>query len=162
EGMSQLYSFQLDMLAPADKAVDFAKLLGEPVTVELEAAPKQMRHFHGIVSRFSQGRRDATYAHYRMEVGPPFWLLTLRTESRVFQQITVPDILKKVLKGLDAKWDLQGRYEPRDYCVQYRESDFAFASRLMEEEGIYYYFAHGDNKLTMIVADKPVGHADLP
>src|SRR5262249_39376889 len=83
-------------------------------------------------------------------------------QSRVFQQITVPDILKKVLKGLDAKWDLQGRYEPRDYCVQYRESDFAFASRLMEEEGIYYYFAHGDNKLTMIVADKPAGHADLP
>src|SRR5262245_26457928 len=82
EGMSQLYSFQLDMLAPADKAVDFAKLLGEPVTVELEAAPKQMRHFHGIVSRFSQGRRDATYAHYRMEVVPPFWLLTLRTQSR--------------------------------------------------------------------------------
>jgi type VI secretion system secreted protein VgrG len=93
---------------------------------------------------------------------PRFWLLTRQAQSRIFQQLTVPDILKQVLKGLDVSYSLQGKYEPRDYCVQYRETDFAFASRLMEEEGIYYYFKHANGTHTLVVADNPQGHGDVP
>src|SRR5207302_3573878 len=112
--------------------------------------------------RLSEGKRDATFTHYRMEVVPALWLLTRRVQSRIFQQMSVPDILKKVLAGLDVTFELQGTFFPRDYCVQYRESDFAFASRLMEEEGIYYYFTHGNGSHQMVVADTPQGHADVP
>jgi type VI secretion system secreted protein VgrG len=83
-------------------------------------------------------------------------------QSRIFQQMPIPDILKAVLKGLKVKWDIQGNFAPRDYCVQYRESDFNFASRLMEEEGIYYYFAHEAGGATMVIANTPAGHGDVP
>src|SRR5262249_51495381 len=73
-----------------------------------------------------------------------------------------PEILKEVLAGIDVTWDLRGRYHPREFCVQYRESDFAFASRLMEEEGIYYYFMHDKKGHSMVVADAPQGHRETP
>ena len=79
---------------------------------------------------------------YRAEVVPQLWLWTKKVQSRVFQHLSVPDILKQVLKGLKVTYQFQVNYHPRDYCVHYRESDFAFASRLMEEEGIYYFFQH--------------------
>jgi type VI secretion system secreted protein VgrG len=161
ESLSQLYGYELTLLAPADEPADFSKLLGQPVCVELDS-DKKTRYFHGIVSKFSQGRRDETFIHYRMEILPQFWLLTRNVQSRIFQQMSIPDILKKVLKGLTVKWDIQGHFDNRDYCVQYRESDFAFASRLMEEEGIYYYFVQEKSGATMVVANTPVGHADVP
>src|SRR5262249_33848446 len=102
------------------------------------------------------------FTTYHMSIVPKFWLLALKAQSRIFQHVAVPDILKTVLKGLDVSFELQGKYEPRDYCTQYRESDFAFASRLMEEEGIYYYFKHEEKKHTLVIADSPRGHADVP
>ena len=80
---------------------------------------------------------SAFFTRYQAEIVPQLWLLTRKAQSRIFQQIAVPDILKQVLTGLDVAYQLQGTYKPRDYCVQYRETDFNFASRLMEEEGIY-------------------------
>ena len=82
----------------------------------------------------------ARRALYRAELVPAFWLLTKTTDRRIFQQKSVPDILRQVLAGLDVSFEIQGTFEPRDYCVQYRETDFDFASRLMEEEGIFYFF----------------------
>ena len=76
--------------------------------------------------------------------------------------MTVPDILKKVLAGLDVSCELQGTFQPRDYCVQYRETDFAFASRLMEEEGIFYFFKHTADGHKMVVANTPQSHPDVP
>jgi hypothetical protein len=78
--------------------------------------------------------------------------------SRIFQQKTVPEILEEVLGDLDVAWEIQGEFEPRDYCVQYRESDFDFVSRLMEEEGIYYFFKHTEDGHQMIVADAAQSH----
>ena len=104
------------------------------------------RYFNGIVRRFSQGHRVAssdglaTLTQYRAVMVPLVWTLTKKAQSRIFQQMTVPDILKQVLTGIDVSYQLQGTYEQRDYCIQYSETDFNFASRLMEEEGIYYYF----------------------
>lgn len=162
ERISELFKFDLGLLAENATKVEFDKLMGQKVLVELDMPGKKKRFFHGIVSRFSEGRRDDTFTQYKMEVVPQFWLLTRRVQSRIFQHITVPNILKEVLKGLDVKWDIKGSFFERDYCVQYRESDFAFASRMMQEEGIYYYFEHTAKGHTLVVANTPQGHADLP
>ena len=82
--------------------------------------------------------------HFRAELVPKLWLLTKKVQSRIFQHLSVPDILHQVLAGLDVTYEILATYYQRDYCVQYRESDFDFASRLMEEEGIYYFFKHSD------------------
>jgi type VI secretion system secreted protein VgrG len=164
EEMSRLFHFQVELMAARGQDIAFDKILGQNILVEMEmvSGSGNMRCFHGLVSRFSQGGQDDNFVQYRAEVVPQFWLLTRRTQSRIFQHIKVPDILKAVLQGLKVDYKLHGTYEPRDYCVQYRESDFAFASRLMEEEGIYYYFTHASDGHTMIVADSPRDHLDIP
>ena len=159
EGISQLFSFQLDFLALNETPVPFDKLLGQKITAEF-AAPK--RYFNGIVVRISEGERDEIFTSYQIEIVPQFWLLTRRAQSRIFQHLSVPNILKKVLEGLDVDYQLQGSYFDRDYCVQYRETDFAFACRLMEEEGIFYFFKHTDSGHTMVVADTALSHPEVP
>src|SRR5438105_5668781 len=142
EAISQLFDFRLDLVAENKTDISFDQLLGQKVAIRLKLSDGKERFFSGVCSRFSQGRRDDAFTHYRMEVVPQFWLLTRRMQSRIFQHMSVPDILKKVLDGLDVTYEIQGMFHPRDFCVQYRESDFNFASRLMEEEGIYYFFKH--------------------
>src|SRR5262245_7743262 len=162
EHISQLFRFRLALLAENRHDVPFDRLLGQKVTAGLALAGGQVRYFSGIVSRFVQGARDKSFTAYQAEIVPQFWLLTRRVQSRIFQHQAVPDILKEVLKGLDVTYELQGKFEPRDYCVQYRESDFAFASRLMEEEGIYYFFKHEADGHRMVVANTPLSHPDVP
>jgi len=86
-------------------------------------------------------------------LAPKLWLLTKKVRCRIFQHLSTPDILRKVFNGLDVIYELFGAYHERDYCVQYRESDFAFVSRLMEEEGIYYFFKHTDGNHQLVVSD---------
>ncbi len=162
EAISQLFEFRLDLLAENRRNVPFEKLLGKPVGVRIALPGGDSRCLHGIARRLSQGSRDHTFTRYQAEVVPSLWLLTRRVQSRIFQHESVPDILKQVLAGLDVHFRIQGKFEPRDYCTQYRESDFDFASRLMEEEGLYYYFQHSANGHLMVVANAPTGHADLP
>jgi type VI secretion system secreted protein VgrG len=162
EAISQLFSFHLDLLAENETDIAFDKLLGQPITIRLGFPQDKNRYFNGICNRVSQGHRDQTFTSYRMEVVPRFWLLTRRAQSRIFQHISVPDILKKVLSDLDVSFEIQGTFQPRDFCVQYRETDFNFASRLMEEEGIYYFFKHTANGHKMIVANTPASHPDMP
>jgi type VI secretion system secreted protein VgrG len=92
---------------------------------------------------------------------PQLWLLTKAQQSRIFQQLSVPEVLRRVLGDLNVNFELQGNYEPRTYCVQYRETDFNFASRLMEEEGIYYFFTHTADGHQLVIADTPQSHPDL-
>ncbi|MCX6626103.1 MAG: contractile injection system protein, VgrG/Pvc8 family, partial [Candidatus Solibacter sp.] len=136
EAISQLFHFELRTAwGDKTKLLPFDQLLGKKVTVEMSPA-KNKRYFNGIVCRVSQGGRDEKFTYYTLEVVPQLWLLDRKLNSRTFQHITVPDILKKLLTGLDVDYQIQGTFEQREYCVQYRETDFAFASRLMEEEGI--------------------------
>jgi type VI secretion system secreted protein VgrG len=95
-----------------------------------------------------------------MEVTPQAWLLTRKRQSRIFQYLAVPQILKIVLAGNDVDYQIQGDFQPREYCVQYRESDFDFAARLMEEEGIYFFFRHTESGHTLVLANTPQGHPD--
>ncbi|WP_165244036.1 type VI secretion system Vgr family protein [Paludisphaera soli] len=162
EALSQLFRFQFDLIAEHETDVPFDQLLGKKVTGHVNAPGGGVRHFSGVCNRIVQGGRDATFTTYHMDVVPEAWFLTRRTQSRIFQQVGVPEILKKVFSGLPVQYQLKGKYEPRDYCVQYRESDFDFASRLMEEEGIFYFFTHAEGGHTMIVADQPAAHQDVP
>jgi type VI secretion system secreted protein VgrG len=162
EAISQLFAFHLDLLAENKTEVAFDKLLGQAVTVNLALPQGKRRAFSGIASRLSQGERDDIFTSYRLEMVPPCWVLTRRFQSRIFQQLTVPEILKKVLAGLDVAYEIQGTFYPRDYCVQYRESDWAFVSRLMEEEGIYYFFKHEGGACKLVLANTPASHPDLP
>ena len=168
EALSALFRFELEMLALADDSVPFDHVLGQSVTVTLALPDGSTRPINGIVSSFCQGevlagpQGRSTFIRYHAELVPRLWLLTKICQSRIFQHMTIPDILKQVLAGLDVSFQIQGTFQPREYCVQYRESDFQFASRLMEEEGIYYYFEHTANGHTMVVANTPSSHADVP
>ena len=168
EAVSRLFRFQLEFLAESSTDIAFDQILGQSVTVTLQMPDGSSRYLNGIVSKFSQGQQipspkgSAFFTRYQAEVVPQLWLLTRKAQSRIFQQVAVPDILKQVLTGLSVNYQLQGTYKPRDYCVQYRETDFDFASRIMEEEGIYYYFTHADGSHKMVVADTPMSHPDVP
>jgi type VI secretion system secreted protein VgrG len=162
EGLSRVFHFQLDLIAEDPQKVAFDKLLGNRVAVRLKLADDRERYWSGICSQVSEVGRDIVFTHYRLEMVPQLWLLTRRAQSRIFQNLNVPDILRKVLTGLDVTWEIQGTFHPRDFCVQYRETDFNFASRLMEEEGIYYFFKHTRNSHTMVVANTPQSHPDMP
>jgi type VI secretion system secreted protein VgrG len=162
EGLSQLFSFQLTAVARANKPIAFESLLGQSVTVRIDEPGPKRRFFNGICYRVAQGDSDATFTTYLLDIVPKLWLLSKKARSRIFQRLSVPDILKQVLQGVDTSFEAQGPFEPRDYCVQYRETDYNFACRLMEEEGIYYYFKHGDGTHKMVLGNKPESHVPLP
>lgn len=163
EGISELFSFQLNALAENKRDVPFEKLLGQKATVMMQL-PKngKKRYISGIISKVGEVGRDQDFTAYRLELVPQLWLLTKRMQSRIFQHLSVVDILKKVFDGLDVAYELQGRYPVLNYCVQYEETDFNFASRMMEEEGIFYYFKHTADGHQLVLADKPQAHPDMP
>jgi type VI secretion system secreted protein VgrG len=158
EHVSRPFELKLDLLSE-DAAIDPTKLLRKPVGVTVQLEGGGERYFHGWVRRFVQGARDEDQlVDYHAEVVPWFWFLSTTSNCRIFQQMSVPDIVKKVFGDrsmTDYKLSLSGSYAPREYCVQYRESDMDFVSRLLEEEGIFYYFEHAESKHTMVIADSP-------
>ncbi len=168
ESLSQLFRYELELRHEETEVtykptmVDEQDILGKPIAIRLEQGDKLERFFHGIVIQFSQGQRDTRFSYYQAVVVPQIWILTQVSQSRIFQHLSVPDILRKIFAGFEVSYELQGTFEPRNYCVQYRESDWDFASRLMEEEGIYYYFEHTRGKHTLIVANTPQSHRDCP
>ncbi|BBO17394.1 type VI secretion system tip protein VgrG [Candidatus Brocadia pituitae] len=169
EGLSTPFSFELDLLSE-NHSIPFTDIIGKNVAVSVLLTHGK-RYFHGLISRFSQGRgggeagSDPRFSYYSATMVPWLWLLTKTADSRIFQNLSVPDIVEKIFqeKGfLDFKNKLQGSYDTWDYCVQYRETDFNFVSRLLEEEGIYYFFEHENNKHTLILADTPEEHKPCP
>ena len=163
EAVSGLFSFTLTLVSPAAAPLRFADVLGKPAAVAVDADPGHTRHVHGVICRLRQTHRDHVHSHYQAELVPPLWLLTRATRSRIFQGRTVPEILKEVLAPVYAPaFDLRAEYHPRKTCAQYRESDFAFASRLMEEEGLYYFFTHSGGDHGLVISDHPQGHAATP
>jgi type VI secretion system Vgr family protein len=141
-------------------------LLGRGVSVEMQCPRGGVRYFHGFVSRFSRVPRPGTrYFVYRLTAVPWLWFLTRHSDCRIFQNKTLQDILRDVFgrRGFsDFKLPPSGDYTPWDYCVQYRETDFNFVSRLLEQEGVYYYFEHEKEKHTAVFADSPAAHQPFP
>ena len=130
ESVSKLFRYELELLAVSTTTIDFSNVLGQGVTVTILMEGGDKRYFNGIVSRFSQGQQvpsaqgTGTLTRYRAEVVPQGWLLTRNHQSRIFQKKDVPDILTAVLTGVTLDNQIQGTYKTRDYCVQYRETDF--------------------------------------
>jgi type VI secretion system secreted protein VgrG len=162
EAISQMFYFELKTVwVDNSKLLPFDQLLGKKVTVEMTFSQNK-RYFNGMVSKVTQHERDEDFTYYSLEVVPELWLLDRKLNSRTFQHINIPDILRQLLTGLDVDYQMQGTFEQREYCVQYRETDLAFASRLMEEEGIYYFFKHSSSGHQMVLADTPQSHPALP
>jgi type VI secretion system secreted protein VgrG len=157
-GVSALEETQLFLLS--DKAeIAPEKLLGQTVDIKLQLRDGEVRHLCGHVTRFGLGRHQGRYFGYVAEVRPWLWFLTRRSDCRIFQDMTVPDIVRKVFAdyGDIAVFDfrLGGSYRTRDYTVQYRETDFNFVARLMEDEGIFWYFEHEEGEHRLVVLDSP-------
>lgn len=164
ESLSQLFRFELDLLAENSTVVDFDKLIGQKVSFGVQGinSKRPPRDFHGIVVELSQGERDSELTSYHATVVPEVWKLTRKFRSRIFQHINIPDLLKQLFAGFDVAPEIQGIFEPREYITQYQESDFAFACRLMEEEGIFYYFRFTPNAHKLVLANVPQSHSAIP
>jgi type VI secretion system secreted protein VgrG len=165
EQLSHLFTFELTLVADKSATIDFSQLVGNDISLAVSTpgtGGSDWRYISGICASFSQGDRNEEFTSYYAELVPRVWLLTRRCQSRIFQQKSVPKILKEALKGFDCDFQLRAQYERREYCVQYRETNFDFVSRLMEEEGIYYFFQHTKSGHKMIVADSSSSHTDIP
>ena len=161
EAISTLFGYRLEMLAENKTKVAFDAILGQKVTVHLALADGSETYLNGLCVKLAQGGRNDLFTEYEAALVPEVWLLTRKARSRIFQRMTVPEILREVFTGFSVDWQLSEKYEPRDYCVQYRETDFNFGARLMEEEGIYFFFKHSERDHKMIASDSPSDHPDL-
>jgi type VI secretion system secreted protein VgrG len=146
--------------------IDFNAIVGENVTLRLEQGDGGTRFINGYVSRFVQGGGDSTDAQhlYYATIVPWLWFLTRSTDCRIFQEMTVPEILNEIFGDFGCSEmvedTLTGTYDTLEYVVQYRETAFNFVSRLMEHEGIYYFFKHEDGKHKLVLADAPSAHEE--
>ncbi len=165
ESLSRLFSYRLD-LASANDSIAAKDIVGKPVSWSISRFDQNPRYFSGIVSRFVAGAMSRRKLRsYRAEVVPWTWLLTRTTDCRIFQNQSTTDIIKAVF-GLfgfnDYEFQVKGSFPKREYCVQYRETAFNFISRLMEYEGIFYFFQHAEGKHTMVLANAASSYAECP
>ena len=152
EAISSLFNFRLELLSE-DPSISYDDIVGQNVTLTIRTMDGE-RYFNGFISKFSQSGSDENFTYYSAEMIPWLWFLTLTSDCRIFQNMTVPDIIEKIFSDLgfsDFKNELQGSFRAWVYCVQYRETDFNFISRLMEQEGIFYFFEHENGKHTLVL-----------
>lgn len=157
EELSTLFEFEVEMLSESH-SLDLKQLLSQPLTMSIDLGMAGTRYLNGQVIRCKLiGRASATsrYYIYRAVVRPWLWYLTQTTDSKIFQEKSVPDVIREVLADYEfpSEFKLTGSYRTWEYCVQYQETDFAFISRLMEHEGIYYWFRHEDGKHVLVLTD---------
>jgi len=165
EGLSQLFDFDVELVAD-NYNVDLKSLLGKPLTLEIETVAGS-RYLNGHVTRCEMiGRENSVsrYYIYKATVRPWLWYLTQTSDNKIFQQKSIPDVIKEVLGeyGFPFEMKLTSSYRNWEYCVQYQETDFAFISRLMEHEGIYYYFKHENGQHTLVMTDDIASHEPMP
>jgi len=162
--LGRLFEFRIEALADSH-SLSLKDMLGKAVTVRIEQQDQSTRYLNGIVARASlAGRRAERYYGYELVVRPWLWLATRRSDCRIFQNKTVPEIVQEVLStyGFPIENHLAESYVPREYCVQYNETDAAFVSRLMEFEGVYYWFRHAEDTHTLMLSDAMSSHTALP
>jgi type VI secretion system secreted protein VgrG len=164
EGISQLFKFQLE-LASEKAPIRLELIIGQPVTVSMTLSDGSKRYLNGFVSQFAQTGQDAQAIYYHAEMVPWLWFLSQTSDCRIFQNKTVPEIVTQIFQEFgfrDFRNALQGTYERLDVAMQYRETEFNFISRLMEREGMFYFFEHEQGKHTLVIADQPAAHPVLP
>jgi type VI secretion system secreted protein VgrG len=160
EGLGELFQFTVDALSEKEN-IDFDKALGQSCTIKLKTYQDKTRIFDGILTQAQWIEKVEDYYHYRLVLRPWFVLLGHRADCRIFLDKNVKDIIKDVFTKAgfgDYEFKTTADYDTIPYCVQYRETDLAFCSRLMERYGIYYFFKHAEGKHTLVVADSPSSH----
>jgi len=168
EALSSLYEYTVQLVcgntAPRILAAD---VLARAATLTIcDEQGDGARYIQGVVVRFTEGEESQRWTNYTLTVRPQVWRLTLRQDCRIFQHKTVPEIISAVLQGAGIPADsyrqaLYRSYEPRNYCVQYQESDYDFIARLMREEGIFYFFEHRQDQHIMVLSDAYQIHLDM-
>ncbi len=165
DGISELFHYHLDLLSE-DSNISFDDIIGKNVTFSVRlAVTESARYFNGYVSRFVQLPGETRLFHYQAEVVPWLWFLTRTADCKIFQNMAVMDIVKQVFTDLgfkDFQDQTQKTYPTWEYCVQYRETAFNFVSRLMEQEGIFYFFKHENGKHTLMMGDVASVHQPCP
>jgi type VI secretion system secreted protein VgrG len=162
EGLGALFVFRLECLSVEETLSD-TSIVGKQVSFRVNDSSNSPRWFSGYVSRFSWMGRDDVLTRWQVEVVPSLWFASLTSDCKIFQQQSVPDIVEAVLgdtSEITLSKKISGSHSPLDYCVQYRETDFAFVSRLMEHEGIGYHFEHAQGSLKMVVSDSNTAFTD--
>ena len=163
EGVSQLFEFELRMMSE-NRHLKLEDLVGKKATIKWLLPDGEERLLNGLISSFAQGgssmqengEKPTFFTHYRATFVPWLWLLTRTSDCRIFQSLTVPEIFEKILREYgftEYRLKLRGHFAPREYCVQYRETDFNFISRLLEEEGIFYFFEHSADNHLLVLAN---------
>ncbi|MCI0704283.1 MAG: type VI secretion system tip protein VgrG [Planctomycetia bacterium] len=163
ERLSAPFEFTLDLVSE-NTSVAAADLVGNAVSWTVNLPEDSPRQFHGFVRKLVAGPQlDYGRRSYQVEVVPWLWFLTRTTDCRIFQNLSIDAIITDTFDrfGLtDYRLSLNGTYATREYCVQYRETAFAFVSRLMEEYGIFYFFEFADDKHTLVLADAASAYFD--
>lgn len=164
EAVSELFHFSVD-LASKNGGINFDDVLGKPAALTLRGSVGK-RIVHGLVHSFEQTGNIASWTCYRAGIVPTVWPLSRLADCRIFQNLNIPDIIKKVLtdRGISSdqfRFSTKRSYKPRDYCVQYRESDLSFITRLMEQYGLFYFFEHTAEKDVMVIGDDSVAHVAI-
>jgi type VI secretion system secreted protein VgrG len=170
ESLGRLFEYELELITDKPEEVDPNKLLGAPMAIRIDLADASPRYFHGVCSRFSQSNGEGELPTFRATVVPWLWTLTRSADCRLFcddnrQKFTIPKIVLQVFRdfGASAFRDaLSGEYDPQEYVVQYGETAFNFVSRLMEREGIYYFFEHKDDGHKLVLSDGATSHEPFP
>jgi len=164
ERLGQVFTYELELLSP-QPGLDASQIVGKTATVSMDQGTGQTRYLNGVIQRFKMLEVVGDQTRYRMTLVPWLWFLSLFADCRIFyKDKSVPDILKQIFddsKYANIHYDdkrLKGEHPKREYTVQYRETDFNFVSRLMESEGIYYFFEHAKDKHTLVLADGPTAH----
>jgi type VI secretion system secreted protein VgrG len=152
-------------LSSEDPDISFDDIVGHPVVVRINVDGATPRYWHALVARFQFVGTNGRFIHYRALLVPWIWLLSRSAGCKIFQEQNVPDIIKAVFRANEAsdfEDRLSGSYEPWEYCAQYRETDLAFVTRLMEQEGITYYYTHDDQRGQLILADDKAAYEAVP
>ena len=177
EAMSQLFQFRLRLLSERDD-IDPRRIIAKPAILRTETRDIHHmggeRHWNGVVSRFQRTGRtaspdgDSVYS-YECDIVPWFWFLTQHEDCRIFQNKTVREIVEAIFEEFaytDFRFDLTENHPSLEYCTQYHETTFDFISRLLEREGIHYYFRHyeegGETRHLLVFSDNNGSNPALP
>lgn len=161
DSLNSLFYYQLELLAEASAVIDFDAILGKEVSVSLDSGGSEPRWLSGIVTEFTQGAQIAAnqsspgLCRYSLCLQPKLWTLGLSVNSRIFQGRTPLQVVESILKQNSVSFSLKVSEQPakRNYIVQFNESDLQFVSRLLEEEGLTYFFQFEKGSHTLIITD---------
>ena len=165
EAVSELFCFDVELLSSPDMSINPASIVGFRASIQIVLDTHgEKRYFNGVVSSFVTEGGNPDFIRHKVRLRPALWLLSLNTQTRVFQNKTVVQIVELVLEpySIAPVNDTKGSYTALEYCTQYRETDLEFVSRLLQQHGIFYYFTHTESDHLIVLADDVTTSSKCP